>query len=135
MLETFFRSFLFIPLVLILWLMGLTLIPSGIYFIKTGRSVSAKAKPSSSQGKGPVSRRKMELSDFEITVETGQAVRRKGIWLIIAGGVCLAVFTVLFVLSLVTKAFTPAGLIALVIGLAILAPVAWYFVTPPKSSK
>jgi hypothetical protein len=133
--EVFFRSFLFTPLVLLLWLMGLTLIPSGMYFIKTGRSVSARPKPSSTQGKGRRALRQLEKSDFDVTVETGQAVRRKGFWLILAGGACLAVFAVLFVLFLVTRAYTVAGLIGLVIGLAVLAPVAWYFVTPPKSSK
>lgn len=133
--EVFFRSIFFIPLALLLWLMGLTLIPSGVYFIKTGRSVSAKPKPASIQGKGPRGRRQLEKSDFDVTVETGQAVRQKGVWLIVAGGACLAAFAVLFVLFLVTGAYTAAGLIGLVIGLAVLAPVAWYFVTPPKSSK
>lgn len=135
MLDAFFRSFLFIPLALILWLMGLTLILSGVYFIKTERSVSAKAKPSSESGKSRRSRRQMEKSDFEVTVQTGQAVRQKGFWLIAAGGVCLVVFAILFVLFLVTKTYTASGLIALLGGLAILAPVAWYFGTPPKGSK
>ena len=130
MIDAFFKSVLFIPLALLLWLMGLTLIPSGFYFIKTGRSVSAKAKPSSREKK---TRRSMEKSDFEVTVETGQAVRQKGIWLIVAGGLCLAAFAVLFVLFLVTKAYTVGGLVALVIGLAALALVARYFATPPKS--
>ena len=131
MIEAFFKSFLFIPLVLLLWLMGLTLIPSGIYFIKTGRSVSAKAKPLAGQGKP---RRSLEKSDFEVTVETGRAVRQKGVLLIVAGGICLAAVAAVFVLLLVTKAYTVTGLVALLIGLAILAPVAWYFVTPPKRS-
>jgi hypothetical protein len=130
MVEAFFRSFLFIPLELLLWLLGLTLVPSGIYFIKTGRSVSAKAKPLPKGGK----RRQRENSDFEVTVETGQAVRQKGLRLIVAGGICLAVFALLFVLVLVTKAYTGVGLITLAIGLAVLAPVAWYFATPPKDA-
>jgi uncharacterized membrane protein YfcA len=133
MLEAFLRSFFFIPLELLLWLVGLTLIPRGVYFIRTKRSVSARAKPVSNGEKDRRSPHQRDKSDFEITVETGEAVRQKGFRLIAAGGACLAVTAVLFVLFLVTGAYTVGGLIGLVIGLAILAPVAWYFATPPKS--
>jgi hypothetical protein len=134
MIETFFKSFLFIPLELLLWLVGLTLIPSGFYFIKTQRSVSAKAKPPAEEVRKRHSPRPRDKSDFKITVETGEPVRRKGLWLIIAGGACLAAFVALFILFLVLSAYTPAELIALMIGVALLVPVAWYFGTPPKSS-
>jgi hypothetical protein len=132
--EAFFKSFLFIPLELLLWLVGLTLILSGVYFIKTGRSVSAKVKPAANEGKPRRSARQMEKSDFEVTVQTGQAVRQKGFGLIAAGAICVAASAVLLVLFVVTKAYTASELIGLVIGLAVLAPVAWYFGTPPKSS-
>jgi hypothetical protein len=134
MIETFFKSFLFIPLELLLWLVGLTLIPSGIYFIKTKRSVSAKAKPVSGDEQKQRSPRPRDKSDFKITVETGAPVRRKGVWLIVAGGLCLAGFATLLVLFLATKAYTFGELAALLIGVVILIPVAWYFGTPPKSS-
>jgi hypothetical protein len=136
MLETFFRSFLFIPFGLLLWLVGLTLIPSGLYFIKTGRSVSAKAKPApdDEREEAPPSSRRTEKGDYQITIQTGAPVRRKGIWLIVVGGVCLVMFAAFVVVFLVTNAFSLGELVTLLAGVALLTPVAWYFGTPPKSS-
>ena len=134
MMDAFFKSFLFIPLELVVWLVGLTLLLSGRYYLQTGRAVSAKAKPGLKTEKARRSRRPQDKGDFDVTVESGPAVRRKGLWLMVAGGACLALSVVLFVFFVATRVYTTESLIGLSAGLALLVPVAWYFGTPPKSS-
>jgi hypothetical protein len=134
MMGVFFKSFLFIPLELVLWLVGLTLLLSGRYYLQTGRAVSAKTKPGLKTEKDHQSRRPQDKRDFDVTVESGPAVRRKGLWLMAAGGACLALSVILFVFFVAARLYTLESLIGLLVGLALLVPVAWYFGTPPKSS-
>jgi len=129
--DVFFRSFLFIPLELVLWLAGLTLLLSGRYYRHTGRAVSAKAKPGLKTEKDRRSRRPQDKRDFDVTVESGPAVRRKSVWLLAAGGTCLALSVALLAVFVATRAYTTGSLIGLLVGLALVVPVAWYFGTPP----
>ena len=74
------------------WFIGLLLIPSGLYFLRTGRYMSASPGAQYPLRQPRAFPRRIPKTEFHMTVEHGPSVRQHGQNMALFGGLMLILF-------------------------------------------